>query len=397
MNSHRRGRKLLLLSSLYISQYIPLMFFVQALPVFMRQQGVSLEFIGLVYLLALPLLLKVFWSPLIDRYGHTRWGHYRFWIVTFQLLLAGVAALCAFVSFQTNFMLLFGLLMLMATLAASQDIATDALAVRLLTPTERGWGNGIQMTGNYLGAMLGGGAMLVLLNQWGWRHSLLALALIIVVALFPILQYREHSSKVAHKAPIWMDLANFYRRPGVWRWLMLLTLYLIGGTMADSMFRPLLVDIGLSLADIGWLLGVVGNGASIAGAVISGLLVVPMGRKRSLIFFGGVQMIAILTYLLPASGISHQLVLHFVTIVTGFASGATFTVSSTVMMDKSQLAAPGTDYTAQTSIVYLGSFMAAGMSGVVASAIGYQGVFGVGVAVAFLTILLMRRTLTLAQ
>ncbi|MDV3349183.1 MFS transporter [Leptothoe sp. ISB3NOV94-8A] len=397
MNSHRRGRKLLLLSSLYISQYIPLMFFVQALPVFMRQQGVSLEFIGLVYLLALPLLLKVFWSPLIDRYGHTRWGHYRFWIVTFQLLLAGVAALCAFVSFQTNFMLLFGLLMLMATLAASQDIATDALAVRLLTPTERGWGNGIQMTGNYLGAMLGGGAMLVLLNQWGWRNSLLALALIIVVALFPILQYREHSSKVAHKAPIWMDLANFYRRPGVWRWLMLLTLYLIGGTMADSMFRPLLVDIGLSLADIGWLLGVVGNGASIAGAVISGLLVVPMGRKRSLIFFGGVQMIAILTYLLPASGISHQLVLHFVTIVTGFASGATFTVSSTVMMDKSQLAAPGTDYTAQTSIVYLGSFMAAGMSGVVASAIGYQGVFGVGVAVAFLTILLMRRTLTLAQ
>ncbi|NEZ61551.1 MFS transporter [Leptolyngbyaceae cyanobacterium CCMR0082] len=397
MNSHRRDRKLLLLSSLYISQYIPLMFFVQALPVFMRQQGVSLEFIGLVYLLALPLLLKVFWSPLIDRYGHTRWGHYRFWIVTFQLLLAGVAALCAFVSFQTNFMLLFGLLMLMATLAASQDIATDALAVRLLTPTERGWGNGIQMTGNYLGAMLGGGAMLVLLNQWGWRNSLLALALIIVVALFPILQYREHSSKVAHKAPIWMDLANFYRRPGVWRWLMLLTLYLIGGTMADSMFRPLLVDIGLSLADIGWLLGVVGNGASIAGAVVSGLLVVPMGRKRSLIFFGGVQAIAILTYLLPASGISHQLVLHFVTIVTGFASGATFTVSSTVMMDKSQLAAPGTDYTAQTSIVYLGSFMAAGMSGVVASAIGYQGVFGVGVAVAFLTIVLMRRTLTLAQ
>ena len=373
------------------------MFFVQALPVFMRQQGVSLEFIGLVYLLALPLLLKVFWSPLIDRYGHTRWGHYRFWIVTFQLLLAGVAALCAFVSFQTNFMLLFGLLMLMATLAASQDIATDALAVRLLTPNERGWGNGIQMTGNYLGAMLGGGAMLVLLNQWGWRNSLLALALIIVVALFPILQYREPPSKIAHKAPIWMDLANFYRRPGVWRWLMLLTLYLIGGNMADSMFRPLLVDIGLSLADIGWLLGVVGNGASIAGAVISGLLVVPMGRKRSLIFFGGVQMIAILTYLLPASGISHQLVLHFVTILTGFASGATFTVSSTVMMDKSQLAAPGTDYTAQTSIVYLGSFMAAGMSGVVASAIGYQGVFGVGVAVAFLTIVLMRRTLTLAQ
>ena len=83
------------------------MFFVQALPVFMREQGASLEAVGLIYLLALPLLFKVFWSPLIDRYGYTRWGHYRFWIVLFQLLLAGVAVLCAFSSVQVCFIFLF--------------------------------------------------------------------------------------------------------------------------------------------------------------------------------------------------------------------------------------------------------------------------------------------------
>ena len=375
------------------------MFFVQALPVFMRQQGASLESIGLIYFLGLPLLLKVFWSPWIDRYGYTRWGHYRFWIVVFQLLLAGVAAFCAFVSFQTSFVLLFGLLMLMATLAASQDIATDALAVGLLAPTERGWGNGIQMAGNYLGAMLGGGAMLVLLNQWGWRRSLLMLALMVVIALVPILRHRERLSqehtKTGHTAPVWMDLVNFYRRPGIWHWLMLLTLYVIGGSMAESMFRPLLVDIELSLADIGWLLGVVGNGAAIAGAVVSGLLITPLGRKRSLIVFGVVQAIAILTYLLPASGISNWSTLYFVTIVASFANSAVFTVSSTVMMDKSHLATAGTEFTAQTSIVYLGSFLAAGMSGVIASAIGYQGLFGVSGGVALFTVFLIARTLFL--
>ncbi|NET09397.1 MAG: MFS transporter, partial [Symploca sp. SIO2B6] len=173
----KRLHKFALLSSLYVSQYISLMFLVQALPVFMRQQGAPLETIGLIYLLVgLPLLLKVFWSPFIDRYGFTRWGHYRFWIICFQLLMAVVAVLCAFVDMQANFTLMFGLLLLIATFAASQDIATDALAVGLLEPRERGWGNGIQMAGNYLGAILGGGVMLILLNRLGWTNSVLTLA-----------------------------------------------------------------------------------------------------------------------------------------------------------------------------------------------------------------------------
>ena len=368
------------------------MFFVQALPVFMRQQGASLESVGLVSLLGLPLLLKVFWSPFIDRYGFTRWGHYRFWIVCFQLLLAGIATVCAFVNIQTDFLLLLGLLMVMVTVAASQDIATDALAVGLLTSEERGWGNGIQMAGNYLGAILGGGAMLLLLNQWGWKNSLLMLALMVVVALYPILQHQEQPVKSVQTRPAFLDLLNFYRRPGIWRWLLVLTLYLIGGSLADSMFRPLLVDAGLSLAEIGWLLGVVGNGAAIVGAVVAGLLTVPLGRKRSLIVFGVLQAIAILFYLLPASGITNWLTLYLVTIIFHLAMSATFTASSTVMMDQSQLQTAGTDYTAQTSIVYLGSVVAAGMSGVIASAIGYQGLFLVSVAIALLSIILMAKT-----
>lgn len=399
MNNRLQANKLALLSSLYISQYISLMFFVQAIPVFMREQGASLESIGLIYLLALPILLKVLWSPFIDRYGYTRWGHYRFWIITFQLLLAAVAAVCAFVSLQSNFILLYGLLMVMSTLAASQDIATDALAVGLLTPSERGWGNGIQMAGNYLGGMLGGGVMLVLLNQLGWERSLFALALMVVVALVPILRHREKlpPKKATDKATnVWLDLVHFYRRPGMWRWLMLLTLYVIGGNMAASMFRPLLVDVGLSLTDIGWLLGVVGNGASIFGAVISGLLVVSLGRRRSLLVFGLFQILAILICLLPAAGVSNRPILYFVIIVAGFASSAVFTVSSTVMMDKSRLAMAGTEYTAQTSMVYFGSFLAAGISGFIASKIGYQGLFGVSAALALLAVILISRVSLLA-
>lgn len=391
----RRNRlnKFTLLTSLYVSQYISLMFFAQALPIFMRQQGTSLESVGLIYLLiGFPLLLKMFWAPFIDRYGYTPWGHYRFWIVFFQFPLAVLVILCAFLDIKTDFPILLFLLFLSAALASSQDIATDALAVNLLKPNERGWGNGIQMAGNYLGSILGGGVMLIFLNQWGWKKSLFSLALLLILALFPILNHREVQTKSVRSDPPFGDLLNFYRRKGIWPWLLVLTLYMTGGNMANAMFRPLLVDTGLSLAEIGWLLGVVGNGAAILGAVVAGVLTIPLGRKRSLIGFGVFQVIAILTYLLPASGIDNWFILYFVTILMHFAISATLTGTSIIMMDKSNPETAGTDYTAQTSLVYLGGFIAAGVSGVIASAIGYQGLFLVSGAIALLSVILVAKT-----
>ncbi len=86
--------KLLLLGSLYISQYLPVAFFYQTLPTFMRQQGASLEAIGMVGFLILPWTLKFLWSPLIDRFSFNRRRHYTTWIWCFQILLAISVAIC---------------------------------------------------------------------------------------------------------------------------------------------------------------------------------------------------------------------------------------------------------------------------------------------------------------
>ena len=42
-------------------------------------------------------------------------------------------------------------------LSATQDIAVDAVAVRLLSDRDRGTGNGIQIAASYLGTLVGGG------------------------------------------------------------------------------------------------------------------------------------------------------------------------------------------------------------------------------------------------
>jgi len=55
-----------------------------------------------------------------------------------------------------SILLLAGFFMLVS---ATQDIATDGLAVRSLRARERGLGNGLQVGGYYLGQVLGGGVM----------------------------------------------------------------------------------------------------------------------------------------------------------------------------------------------------------------------------------------------
>ena len=51
---------------LYLAQAVPMSFFTTALQVILREQAVPLSLIGLLQIVKLPWILKVFWSPAID-------------------------------------------------------------------------------------------------------------------------------------------------------------------------------------------------------------------------------------------------------------------------------------------------------------------------------------------
>ena len=88
-----------LLFSLYWAQGLPVGFMTHALPVILRAQGVSLTHIGGFGLLMLPWSIKVFWAPLVDRYGSTK-GHYRSWIIPAQLLSVIVLIILSFIPIE---------------------------------------------------------------------------------------------------------------------------------------------------------------------------------------------------------------------------------------------------------------------------------------------------------
>ncbi len=387
--------KLILLATLYTSQFIPTTFFIQALPVFMRQQKMSLNVIGFLGLLILPSGLKFLWSPLIDRYRLGKLGHYCGWIICFQLLLALTMLTTAFLDIQNNLNALLICMFLASLFSSSQDIATDALAVNILEPQERGLGNAIQAGGNVFGAVLGGGVMLILLEKIGWRYSLITMSMFMVINLIPILLYQEEVTIKPQKSAFFQSyfqpFMSFLSRPNTLPWLFILLLYMTGESVTSILIRPLLVDRGLSLSDIGWILGIVSYSARIFSALIAGLLIVKIGQKKSLILFGIIAAFTTLLYIIPAIGVSSLVVLYAVCILVNITQSMAYTALLSAMMGKSDRATAATDYTIQVSVMFLGAIAATVLSGMLASTKGYTFTFITSAAVSLLSVFLITK------
>ena len=150
----RTSTKLGLLGALYLSQGLPYGFFTQALPALLRTMGLSLPDIGLTSLLALPWALKFLWAPWVDRWQLPGLGRRRSWILAIQMLTVLAMLGLGVVRPESQISLLMAAFLLTNLLAATQDIATDGLALDLLAPAERGLANGLQVAGYRAGICL---------------------------------------------------------------------------------------------------------------------------------------------------------------------------------------------------------------------------------------------------
>ena len=372
--------KLALLGSLYLAQGLPFGFFTNALPALMRSRGLELSQISLTYLLALPWALKFAWAPYVDRWGSPRFGRRRSWILPLQVLSAAIALGLAFVDPSRGLGALMVALFFSNLTAATQDIATDGLAVDMLSPGERGHGNGVQVAAYRMGMILGGGLLLVVFDHSGWRATFLAMAGMLALSTVPVLFLRERPAKPApQRAPAVSWLAVL-RRPKMGAWLLVLFLYKGGEALGYGMVKPLLIDRGLSLSEVGWIIGTVGFLAGLAGAVIGGFTVGRLGRGRALAVAGLLQLVGIAAYLLPAWGVGGRAAILGVSALEHLTSGIATVTLFTVMMDVCGEEAAATEYTLQASVVVLATGAAATLSGFLAKQIGYPCHFVVSVA-----------------
>jgi MFS family permease len=360
-----------LLSSLYIAQGLPFGFFTQSLPVLLRKEGMALETIGFSAVLVLPWALKFLWAPVLDK-----WGSRRTWIISANLLAVLSMLLLSFMPLEDlvadGLVILFGSFLLMNVFSATQDIATDSLAVNLLSKSERGIGIGIQVAGYRVGMILGGGLLLAWFTVLGWQYSMWILAAILLFATVPALFIHERDNHQEQEELGLKDFFNFVKLPNIGLWLAIILTYKFGDHFSSTMVRPLLIDQGLGVKDIALILGTVGFTAGLIGALVGGWLVNVLGRFGALLLFGLIQMIAVGAWALVPIGFESIELIYVLSTVEHFAGGLATAALFTVMMDHCRLACAGSDFTIQACLVVLASMIAAALSGLSASHFGYE-------------------------
>jgi PAT family beta-lactamase induction signal transducer AmpG len=394
--------KLTLLGSLYFAQGLPFGFFTQALPVMMRKTGYSLGQIGLTSLLALPWALKFLWAPAVDRCWSARLGRRRSWILPLQAVAVVILCVLALSGGAQSLRAVMAATLLLNLVAASQDIATDGLAVDIVAPAQRGIVNGLQVAGYRIGMIAGGGALLVFYDRLGARLTFLAMAALTALSTIPVGRLREPPPAAAlERRSGAASGRSFFRRPGAWRVLALVMTYKAGEAFATGMLRPFLADLGLGLSDIGLLIGTVGFVAGMAGALAGGALVARLGRRPALLVFGALQAAAVASYAYLAFHAGHAhpsrsllfAVCGLEHLTGGMATAALFTC----MMDWCAPETSATDYTIQASAVVIATGLAATAAGASAQAFGYLRHFGLATGLALGALLVVSRNFPEAE
>ncbi|MGW8369957.1 MAG: MFS transporter, partial [Gammaproteobacteria bacterium] len=164
----RPNGRFLAFGLMYAAEGIPYGFSSVALVAFMRQQGLSIEQIGIfVAAIFLPWSFKWAWAPILDIFRLNRFGGRKAWIQGCTTMLIVTFVFLALTDFSDDFGLLLVMVVANNFFCATLDIAIDSLAVGVLPEKEHGRGNGYMFGGQSLGIALGGGGAIFIFGLGG--------------------------------------------------------------------------------------------------------------------------------------------------------------------------------------------------------------------------------------
>jgi len=373
---------------LYVAQSVPMSFFTTALQVLMRQADFSLTSIALMQLIKLPWILKFLWSPLVDRRCISTADYKRF-IIRSEMVYALLILVIGFLDINTNIQLILLLLICSFVASASQDIATDALAILTFRSENKGMINSMQAMGSFGGALIGSGVLLMILHQFGWRTVTVCMCMIVMVVILPLkynkgIQAGDKSETVYAKRA---DFIWFFSQKGIWRQVCFLILYYSSFIGILSILRPYLVDLGYGLKEIGFMSGIFGTAVAFVAAYPAGKLIKKFGCNTIRIWVAVLILVSTLYFMQMSYTHPTKIALYIGIMLLWSSYGMGSVVVYTSAMDCVRAGREGTDFTVQTVLAQLSGIIVASVSGLVADRMGYSGLFAMELALAFVSLI----------
>ena len=384
-------KKYYTLLSLYLAQSIPMSFFSTVIPVIMRMENYSLESIGYIQLIKLPWILKMLWAPLVDKTSKNK-RHYRRWIITSEAFYALIIMSIGYLNLQTDFTTIIVLMVIAFTASATQDIATDAFAILILNKNERSLGNSMQSAGSFIGTMMGSGVLLIIYHYFGWLWLLRSLGLFVLFALIPVSLYNARNGKEIDRStknvsPL--EFIYFFRQKKIGAHLLLLFLFYSGIIGILTMIKPYFVDLGYDIKEIGIISGIFGTACGVLMTVPAGFLLRKKGITKAVWIFPVINVL-VATFFFGLTYTNHALWLVYLGVALlwgAYAMSSVFVY--TMSMHVVRKGREGTDFTIQIVITHLSSLVIAIMSGKVADALTYRGLFAIEIGLGILILVLL--------
>lgn len=373
-----------LLLNLYVSQYLGLGFFMEALVGILRQNGVPLEQLGLIYLLGFFMVFRFLWAPLIDKIRFVKLGHYRGWLLIWQSLMVLSLVGIGFFDIVNELRFILAGCACFAFFAASQDIAVDALAYKLASADERALVNALKISGGLIGMFIGGGGVLIVYEHFGWMSSMFILSAATLLSLVQLLFFKESDTPAccAFVEPSWRDFYRFWQGRQKRQWLLLLLAYPISISGAYGLLVPIFVDAGWRLDHIGLNINIFGSALGVLGAFAAGWMIARFGRHRLLVWTPLVQGFGILVLLAPALGHAYTGVGMLAVGSIMFLYSPSATVLATLMMDHVEHS-PALEYAMQHCVFSFAGMLSAGLAMSLAGHFGYVAVICAIALIAF--------------
>lgn len=364
-------------------------FFSTALQVLMREQAFSLTTISLLQLIKVPWILKFLWSPLVDRQCMSV-KDYKRWIISSEVVYAVLILGAGLLNLETNIQLIIVLVFLSLIASATQDIATDALAILCTHKEQKSFVNGMQSMGSFGGSLLGSGVLLIVLHHYGWNLVTQCLSVFVLLAILPLIMNKKIAlirPKEKSQRAKWIDFIWFFNQREVYPQIIFLLLYYASIMGLLSVVRPYMVDIGYNMKEIGVLNGIVGISAAMVVSYPASMLIRRFGIERVKILFAVFILIATVyfTMISFSSPTKPWLIggIMFLWMCYGMGTVVVYTSSMFIVRQGRE----GTDFTIQIVITHISGLLMALISGNIADRLGYHGLFCVEAVIAAVSLL----------
>lgn len=239
---------------IYFAEGLPFTFLRSSVvPAFLKQQGASLEVIGLTSLLGIPYTFKFIWSPIIDIFWRKR-----HWTLALQFSLVVMLAFLAFIIAIPNAMAFWWSgFALCAFLSATQDIAIDGFYLEALNDKEQAAYAGLRIAAYRVAMILGTAIPLMIAGKVNWFYGFLSCAVLLgIIFLYNFFMLPRPPLEAKVQAPLEIPALSPANQKRAFSWLHDLTalLLMIGIVVAwkyrfikTEYFRPLIAITALYL------------------------------------------------------------------------------------------------------------------------------------------------------